>query len=136
MMFRLTNLVLQIHPYFQYCHDEPIRQRNYSLPQLAKEKLRAELDNMLQLGVIKESSSPIVMVPKKDHSIRLCCDFRKLNANTIFDPYVMPRSDHIIDDVGCPEFISTVDLNKGYWQVPLDEDAKTKSALINPFWSV
>ena len=95
---------------------------------------------MLKLGVIKESSSPyaapIVMVPKKDHSIRLCCDFRKLNANTIFDPYVMPRSDHIIDDVGCSEFISTVDLTEGYWQGAFGQGCQNQICLHDPFRSV
>jgi hypothetical protein len=117
--------------------EEPIRQRPYPLPQLAKEKLRSELDSMKQLGVISESSSPyaapIVMVPKKDNSIRLCCDYRKLNSYTIFDPYMMPRTDHIIDDIGHAKYVTTLDLTKGYWQLPLDADARIKSAFITPF---
>ena len=83
--------------------DEPIWQISYPLPQTAKIKLKSELDDMKQLGVISESTSPyaapIVIVPKKDNSIRLCCDYRKLNAHTVFDPYMMPRTDHIIDDI-------------------------------------
>ena len=117
--------------------NEPIRQRPYPLPQTAKIKLKSELDDMKQLGVISESTSPyaapIVMVPKKDNSIRLCCDYRKLNAHTVFDPYMMPRTDHIIDDIGHAKYVTTIDLTKGYWQVPLDEDARIKSAFVTPF---
>ncbi|PIK50904.1 hypothetical protein BSL78_12204 [Apostichopus japonicus] len=92
---------------------------------------------MLEAGIIKPSSSPwaspIVSVPKKDGSIRICTDYRKLNQVTKFDAYPIPRVDDIIDDVSGSPFISTLDLTKGYYQVPLSQAAREKSAFITPF---
>ena len=91
---------------------------------------------MLRLGVIEEShspwSSPIVIVPKPDGSIRFCNDFRKLNEISKFDSYPMPRTDEMIERLGPARFISTLDLTKGYWQVPLTERAKAKTAFSTP----
>ena len=52
---------------------------------------------------------------------------------TEFDPYVMPRIDEILDDVANAKFISTLDLTKGFYQVPLDEETKEKSSFVTPF---
>ncbi|CAM4497673.1 unnamed protein product [Caretta caretta] len=87
---------------------------------------------MLQMGVISPSgsawASPVVLVPKPDAEIRFCLDYRKLNAVTRPDNYPMPRTDELLEKLGWAEFISTLDLTKGYWQVPLDESAKERSA--------
>ncbi|CAM5128176.1 unnamed protein product [Eretmochelys imbricata] len=87
---------------------------------------------MLQMGVIRPSgsawSSPVVLVPKPDGEIRFCVDYCKLNAVTRPDNYPMPRTDELLEKLGRAQFISTLDLTKGYWQVPLDESAKERSA--------
>ncbi|CAM5117885.1 unnamed protein product [Natator depressus] len=57
-----------------------------------------------------------------------CVDYRKLNAVTHPDNYPMPRTDELLEKLGWAQFISTLDLTKGYWQVPLDESAKERSA--------
>ena len=64
-------------------------------------------------------SSPIVLVDKKDKSLRVCVDYRKLNAVSEGDVYPMPRVDELIDKVGQSKYISALDLSKGYWQVPI-----------------
>ncbi len=91
---------------------------------------------MLRLGVIEPSrspwSSPIVMVPKPDGTLRFCNDFRRLNEVSEFDSYPMPRVDELLDRLGRARFISTLDLTKGYWQVPLTEQAKPKTAFSTP----
>lgn len=80
---------------------------------------------MLELGVIEPSRSewnnPIVLVIKKVGSIRLCIDLRKVNAQSVFDAYPLPRLEDFIERVGHTKFITTLDLCKGYWQVPLNE---------------
>ncbi|CAM5085810.1 unnamed protein product [Natator depressus] len=87
---------------------------------------------MLQMGVISPSgsawASPVVLVPKPDGEIRFCVDYCKLNAVTRPDNYPMPRTDELLEKLGWAEFISTLVLIKGYWQVPLDESAKERSA--------
>lgn len=71
------------------------------------------------------------MVKKKDGSLRICVDFRKLNAVTPMDAYPMPRTDELLDKLGSAHFISTFDLARGYWQVPVAERDRAKTASIN-----
>ena len=67
----------------QLTDDTPIRCKNYPLPHAMREELRNEVDSMLEMGVVRPSTSPcassIIMVNKKDGSNRVCVDFRKLN---------------------------------------------------------
>ncbi|XP_077997113.1 uncharacterized protein LOC144450384 [Glandiceps talaboti] len=106
----------------------PIYQKPYRLPLATKDIVKQELDKMIEAGIVQPSqspwASPIVLVPKKDGSMRFCTDYRKLNGITQFDPYPMPRIDEILDQVGQAKYISTLDLTKGYWQIPLDKDAR------------
>ena len=73
---------------------------------------------MLAERVIKPSlsvwASPFVLVRKKDSSICLCVDNRKLNAQTRADAYIMPRIENILDLVGKVKFITTLNLAHGY----------------------
>lgn len=92
---------------------------------------------MLELGVIEPCrspwASPIVTVTKKDGSLRLCVDYRKLNSSTTDDPYQMPRVEEMLDRIGQAEYISTIDLAKGYYQVPVREEDRDKTAFVSPF---
>ena len=113
-----------------------IRQRPYRIPEARRKAVQEEVKKMLQLGVIEEShspwSSPIVIVPKPDGTLRFCNDFRKLNEVSLFDAYPMPRVDELIERLGPARFISTLDLTKGYWQVPLTPRARPKTAFSTP----
>ncbi|CAM5076925.1 unnamed protein product [Natator depressus] len=110
----------------------PIRVQPYRVSPQAKTAIEREIHDMLQMGVIRPSesawASPVVLVPKPDGEIRFCVDYRKLNAVTRPDNYPMPRTDELLEKLGRAQFISTLDLTKGYWQVPLDESAKERSA--------
>ena len=79
-----------------------------------------------------EWASPIVVVKKKDGNIRLCVDYRKLNSATPMDAYPMPRTDDLIDKLGKARYITTLDLTKGYWQVPMADKDKRKTAFTTP----
>lgn len=87
---------------------------------------------MLKARVIRPSTSPwaspIVLVTKKDRGVRFCVDYRKLNKVARFDAYPMPRIEELIDTVGPAKVISTLDLAKGYWQIPMDEGSRDKTA--------
>lgn len=91
---------------------------------------------MLKLGVIKPSRSPwsslVVMVPKPDGTLRFCNDFLKLNEISSFDGYPMPRVDELLGRLGRARFISTLDLIKGYWQVPLSPSSREKTDFSTP----
>ncbi|CAM4638739.1 unnamed protein product [Caretta caretta] len=112
----------------------PIRVQPYRVSPQAKTAIEREIQDMLQMGVIRPSesawASPVVLVPKPDGEIRFCVDYRKLNAVTRPDNYPMPRTDELLEKLGRAQFISTLDLTKGYWQVLLDESAKERSAFI------
>ncbi|XP_071321134.1 uncharacterized protein [Trachinotus anak] len=114
----------------------PVRQRMYRVPEKLLTALKAELEVMKSLGVIERSqsewSSPIVLVLKKDGSIRFCIDFRKVNSQSNFDAYPTPRLDDLIERIGQAQYISTLDLCRGYWQVPLAPEARQYTAFRTP----
>ena len=87
---------------------------------------------MLKNNVISASqspySSPVLLVTKKDGSIRFCVDYRKLNSLTQKDAYNLPRIDDILDQIGGSRFRSTLDLTTGYWQIPMHPESKEKTA--------
>ncbi len=113
-----------------------IKQRPYRVPEARRRAIEEEIQQMLKLGVIEPSNSPwsipIVMVPKPDGTLRFCNNFRRLNEVSEFDGYPMPWVDELQDRLGRARYISTLDLTKGYWQVPLFETAKPKTAFSTP----
>ena len=113
-----------------------VKLRPYRVPEARKEAIKEEVKKMLEAGIIEESRSewcsPIVLVPKPDGTVRFCNDFRQLNSISQFDAYPMPRVDELIERLGTARFISTLDLTKGYWQVPLTPEAKEKTAFATP----
>ena len=117
--------------------DKPIRQQAYRIPHAYRERVKEELREMEETGIIRKSNSewasPLVVVPKKDGSLRLCVDFRKLNSVSEFDAYPMPRVDDVLDRLGSAQYISSIDMTKGYWQIPMAEESKDKTAFITPF---
>ena len=118
-------------------HERPIRAHCYRAPETLRGQIKKELETLERTGIIKTTKSayafPILMVKKQDGTHRMCVDYRQLNEVTLFDPYPMPRADEIIEQVGAKKYLSMVDLTKGYYQVPLSEKAKEKSAFCTPF---
>ncbi|XP_047490339.1 uncharacterized protein LOC125039978 [Penaeus chinensis] len=92
---------------------KPVRVRQWRLPQSTKETIRQQCDSMLQSGVIEASCSPwlspVVLVKKKDGSLRFCVDYRGLNAVTKKDTYPLPRIDALIDELGPTDTFTTLD---------------------------
>ena len=107
----------------------PVRQTPYPIPQAKIEKVKEEVQAMLDLDVIEESNSPwsapYVMVPKPDGTTRFCVNFKKVNSFSKFDAYPMPRIEEIIGRLGSSRYITKLDLCKGYWQVPLTEHSNS-----------
>jgi transposase InsO family protein len=106
--------------------------RQYPLSHAEHEEIDRQVKEMEKQGVIEESTSawnsPVILVKKKDGSLRFCVDFRALNDKTIIDAYPLPRIDNYLDVLGKARFFSTIDLITGYWQILLDEQDKAKTA--------
>ncbi len=119
-------------------HDMPIKQKPYRCSPAKLQELKAHVEEMLGEGVIVPSTSPyaapVVLVPKKNTTkTRFCVDFRKLNAATQTDAYPIPNIQEILESLAGSSIFTTLDLNSGYWQVPMDENSKEKTAFICPF---
>ena len=102
----------------------PIRQRYRPVPPNLYAELRTLLRDMLDGGVVRESSSPwaapVVLVKKKDGSWRFCVDYRKLNAVTHKDAYPLPRVEESLTNLKKAEWYSTLDLvGIGKWRFTL-----------------
>ena len=114
----------------------PIKQHPYRVSPIKKELLDKEVQYMLKNDIIEESqsnwSSPCILVPKHDGGFRFCTDFRKVNDKTKSDSFPIPRIADCIDQIGNAKFVSTFDMLKGYWQVPLTQRAREISAFVTP----
>ena len=104
-------------------HTKPIKLPPYRVPQAFQAMVRQELKEMLNQGIIEPSVSkwaaPTVPIVKKDGTLRLCVDYQRLNAISQTNVYPMPRIDDLIDQLGQAQFLTTLDLTRGYWQVPM-----------------
>lgn len=120
---------IKLLPGSQPCNLPP-----YRIAPARKHVVEENLQEMFQQDFITPSnspwSSPVVLAPKKDGTLRFCIDYRKLNAMTIRDAYPIPRIDDTLDSLQEAKFISTLDLRTGYWQVEMDKNSREKTAFI------
>ena len=109
----------------------PVRQQCRRVPPFRREQAKKMIDDMLQKDIIQPSSSPwaspIILVPKKDGSLRFCIDYRKLNSVTRKDAYPLPRVDDTLEPLSGSKWFSTLDLICGYWQVEIEEKDRHKT---------
>lgn len=111
---------------------KPIRQRQHRLNPKYSMMVKEELDKLLNAGFIypvpySEWVSPIVMVPKKNGKIRICQDYRQLNAVTKKDFFPLPFTDSILDAVAGHECYSFLDGFSGYNQVRIAKEDQLKT---------
>jgi len=117
--------------------DSPVAQPYRSIPPMQYEEVRRHIQDLLRKGIIQESYSPhaapIVLVRKKDGSIRLCVDYRRLNAKTVRDAYPLPRILETFDALSGAQYFSTLDLASGYHQIAMEPSDQHKTAFTTPF---
>ena len=117
--------------------EKPIAQAYRRVPPSALTEVREHIEDLLARGIIRPSSSPyaspIVVVRKKNGDMRMCVDYRKLNAVTRKVSFPLPRIDETLDAVGGARFFSTLDLASGYYQIGMAAEDREKTAFNSPF---
>ena len=115
----------------------PVRLPVYRLPHKKKQHLLKEIEGMEKLDLIEASqspwSSPLLLVPKSDGSYRVVVDYRQLNSRTVPQSFPIPSIKSILHEIRRESnLFSSIDLAKGFLQVPLDEDSKPLTAFSTP----
>lgn len=112
----------------------PIRQPARRTPLGFEGEEEKHLETMLAAGIVEPSqsdwASPVVLVRKKDGSVRWCIDYRRLNAVTEKDAYPLPKIEECLDTLSGATLFSTLDLQSGYWQVEMQPEDRSKTAFI------
>jgi hypothetical protein len=101
----------------------PISRRPYKMTPKELAELNVQLNELLDKGYIRPSFSPwgcpALFVKKKDQSLSLCVDYRRLNVVTIKNKYPLPRIDILFDQLAGAKVFSKVDLRSGYHQIKI-----------------
>ena len=110
----------------------PFKERFCRIPPPQLDEVRAHLKMTLDAGVIRPSNSPwcniVVLVRKKDGSLRFCINFRRLNSLTVKDSRPLPRICETLESLAVAAHYTTIDMNSGFWQVPMDDESKQYTA--------
>ena len=111
---------------------KPIKQPMRRIPLAFTGEEEKHLKKMLDCGVIQPStsewSSPVVLIRKRDGDIRWCIDFRAVNSVTRKDAYPLPLIEQCLDALAGVLYMSTLDMNSGYWQLLLAAADRCKTA--------
>jgi Reverse transcriptase (RNA-dependent DNA polymerase)/RNase H-like domain found in reverse transcriptase/Aspartyl protease len=106
--------------------------------------LKEYVAELLEKGLIRPSTSPYgasaIFVPKPDGTLRVCIDYRAINKITVKNKYPLPRIDDLLDKLSGAKYFSSLDLQTGFHQVPIQEVDIEKTAFRTPFghfeWTV
>ncbi|KAL3689788.1 hypothetical protein R1sor_016097 [Riccia sorocarpa] len=114
----------------------PVVSKPYRLNPYIADLVRKELDKLLECDFIYPSeetewASPILIVPKKDTGkIRVCMDFRSLNQQTIPDPFPIPFTDMLLEEVAGSEMFNFMDGFSGYNQIGIAPEDQYKTTFV------
>ena len=110
----------------------PIAMTPYRTAPKEEKALREQIEELMSKGFIRHSQSPwgapALLVPKKDGTMRMCIDYRKLNQATVKNKYPLPRIDDLFDQLRGSSFFSKIDLRSGYHQLRVREEDIQKTA--------
>ena len=112
--------------------DEIINVVPYRVPYKYQALLDIELKNMKDAGIIRDSispfNSPVIVVKKKDGTIRPVIDYRRLNKNTIIDSFALPNINEILNSLGGAKVFTTLDIKSAFHHIELEEHCKKYTA--------
>lgn len=116
--------------------DNPVREPYRRVPPQLLNSLKDHLRDLMDKGVIVESSSeyasPVVVVHKKSGDLRLCVDYRRLNRKIKRDVFPLPRIEESLESLGGAKYFSTLDLVSAYHQVEVVPGDRAKTAFTTP----
>ncbi|EYC04035.1 hypothetical protein Y032_0090g2380 [Ancylostoma ceylanicum] len=108
------------------------KQRLHRVPLQQREEIARQIQEMLKQRIIEPSSSPfcapIVLVKKKDRTRRFVVDYRRLNAITKSETYIIPNIQEILDIACGKTFYTTLDFKSGFYQIPVEESHRERTA--------
>jgi hypothetical protein len=115
----------------------PISRRSYRMPPNELTELKTQLQDLLEKGFIRPSSSPwgcpAIFVKKKDKTLRMCVDYRPLNEVTIKNKYPLPQIDILFDQLTGARVFSKIDLRLGYHQIYIRPEDIPKTAFTTQY---
>ena len=109
------------------------------VPLPLRKKVKQELERMESIGVISRVDQPspwcagMVVVPKKNGTVRVCVDLRPLNENVMRETFPLPTVDDIVGQLKGATIFSKLDANSGFWQIPLAPESRSLTTFITPF---
>jgi hypothetical protein len=110
---------------------KPIITTPYRHPKKYKDEIEKAIKELLDMGHIRPSSSPfassVVLVKKKDGTMRMCIDFWALNKKMIKNRYPIPRIDELLDELHGAIYFTKIDLHSGYHQIKMREEDISKT---------
>ena len=116
---------------------KPSNRPLYRYSPLEVQEIEKQVKAMLEQNLIEHSTSPygapVLLVKKPDKTWRFCVDYRALNAITIKNSHALPRIDDFLDSIQGAKFFSSMDLLQGFYQLPLQESDKAKTAFKTNF---
>ena len=105
----------------------PFKEHYQHIPLHMYNDMRAHIQEMLDISAIWKLHSPwasAVVLLQKDGSLRFCIDLRKLNNWTIKDAHLLPHIGETLDSLQGSQWLSSLDLKFGYWQVEMEKESK------------
>lgn len=113
-----------------------VTRRPYRLADVERVEVRKIVNELLENGIIRESTSPyaspVLLVCKKQGSYRMCVDFRELNAHTVKDRFPLPCIDDQLDRLGRGQFFTSLDMASGFYQIPINDNSIHKTGFMTP----
>lgn len=115
----------------------PIRSAPRRIPPHLRDQVKAHIDELVAQGILEPSdsewSSPICLVKKKSGEMRMCADMRRLNAISKLASLPIPNINDTLEALAGSSLFCALDLNSAYFQIPIEESSKDKTAIITPF---
>ena len=110
----------------------PFKERYRCIPPHLFDEVWHHLREMIEVGTMRKSNSPwasaVVLLRKKDGSLRFCIDLQWLNACTIKDVYSLPHIDKTLNCLEGATIFTSLNLKNGYWQVEMEEESRPLTA--------